>query len=149
MRETVEAKKISILYISPHGNTEQMAHAVARGATNEGIDVDSYHISQLSVGEIRTIMEQSDALVFGIPSVVRDIPKPMKDVLDYIGMVKLKATVAGLFGSCGWNREASKAAAERLQEVGLKLVGDVVPTTVLDQCQALGRTVAEEVVRGI
>ena len=150
MRETVETKKISILYISPHGNTEQMAHAVASGATNDGIDgidVASYHISHLRADEIRTILEQADALVFGIPTVARDIPKPMWDVLDDLSMVKLKTTIAGLFGSFGWNREASLKAEERLKGVGLRLVGDTVPATVLEQCKELGRTLAEEVIR--
>ncbi len=149
MRETVETKKLSILYISPHGNTEQMAHAVASGAMIDGIDVASYHISHLRADEIRTILEQADALVFGIPTVARDIPKPMWDVLDDLSMVKLKTTIAGLFGSFGWNREASLKTEKRLKGVGLRLVGDAGPATVLEQCKELGRTLAEEVIRRV
>ena len=149
MSETVETKKISIFYVSPHGNTEQMAHAVASGAMIDGVDVVSYHISHLNSGEVRTIMEQADALVFGIPTVARDIPKPMWDVIDYLGRVKLKAKFAGLFGSYSWNREACMRVEERLKGAGLRLVGDGVPTTVLGQCQALGRKVAEEVIREV
>ena len=71
----------------------------------------------------------------------------MWDVLDDLSMVKLKTTIAGLFGSFGWNREASLKAEERLKGVGLRLVGDTVPATVLEQCKELGRTLAEEVIR--
>jgi NADH oxidase (H2O-forming) len=147
MQGSVAAKKISILYISPHGSTETMAHAVARGATTEGIDVVSYHISDLSAAEVRSIMEQADALVFGIPTVSRDIPKPMWDVLAYLGEVKLKTKIAARFGSYCWSGETSRIVDERLKRAGLRLVGDAVPTTVLEQCQELGRTVAEEVTR--
>ena len=147
MRGTAELKKISILYISPHGNTEHMAHAVALGARSDGVEVILHHISHLSPGEVRTIMEEADALVFGIPTIARAIPKPMLDVLTDLSTVKLKATVAALFGSYGWSGEACKAAEARLKKVGLLLVGDPARTTVLEQCQALGRTVAEEVTR--
>jgi NADH oxidase (H2O-forming) len=148
MRETTATKKVSILYISPHGNTEHMAHAVARGAASDGVDVVSYHISYLSAGEVRTIMEEADALVFGIPTLANDIPIPMWDVLGYLSTVKLKTTIAGVFGSYGWNSEACKKTEERLTRMGLKLVGDGVRTTVMAQCHALGRAVADKVVHG-
>ena len=120
---------------------------MARGATVDGVEVESYHISDLSAGEVRTIMEGSDALVFGIPTVACDIPKPMRDLLACLGTVKLKTTIAALFGSYCWSGEACKKAEERLKEAGLRLVGNALPTTAAEQCQALGRTVADEVMR--
>lgn len=144
-------KKTFILYISPHGNTEKMAEAVAEGAKVEGMEAISYHISHLSAGEVRNIMEEADALIFGIPTIVRDIPKPMWDVLAYLSTVKLKTSLAGLFGSYGWSGEACKMAEERLKGMGFRLVTDPVRTTftptpeVLEQCRALGRSVAEAV----
>lgn len=144
-------KKTVILYISPHGNTEKMAQAVAAGAALDGIEVISYHISNLSSNEIRALMEDADALIFGIPTIVRDIPKPMWDVLAYLSTVKLKTTVAGLFGSYGWSGEACKMAEERLKAMGFKISEPVVkaqfkPTDeILSQCEALGRSISEEV----
>lgn len=147
MRGTDEIKKISILYISPHGNTELMANAVASGAMVKGVEVNSHHISNLCDSEIRAIVEGADALVFGIPTVARNIPKQMWDLLGYLGTIELKATVSALFGSYGWSGEVSRMAEERLKGAGLRLVGNAVRTTVLDQCPALGRIVAEEVMR--
>lgn len=146
-----ECKKVFVLYISPHGNTEKMAEAVAEGAKINGVEVISYHISHLSAGEVRNIMEEADALVFGIPTIVRDIPKPMWDVLAYLSTVKLKTGLAGLFGSYGWSGEACKMAEERLKGMGFKLVTEPVraiftPTPeVMEQCRTLGRSVAEAV----
>ncbi|MBT1072704.1 FprA family A-type flavoprotein [Pelotalea chapellei] len=147
------SKKTVILYLSPHGNTEKMAQAVAAGASLNGVEVISFHISHLSSNEIRNLMEDADALIFGIPTIVRDIPKPMWDVLAYLSTVKLKTNIAGLFGSYGWSGEACKMAEERLKSVGFKISEPIVkapfkPTEeILVQCEALGKALSEEVLK--
>jgi len=128
-----------------------MAHAVANGATHEGIEVISYHINSLNASELRTLMEEADALLFGIPTFNRDIAKPMWEVLAYLSTVKLKTNLAGIFGSYGWSGEACKMAEDRLKSLGFKLVGDTVRTLfspqpdVIEQCEALGRAASEAV----
>lgn len=150
-KTTSFAKKVVILYISPHGNTEKMAQAVAAGASQSGVEVISFHISHLSSNEVRGLMEDADALIFGIPTIVRDIPKPMWDVLAYLSTVKLKTNIAGLFGSYGWSGEACKMAEERLKSMGFKISEPIVkapftPTPeILAQCEALGKALSEEV----
>ncbi len=150
-KPTAQCKKIFILYISPHGNTEKMAEAVATGADMGGVEVISQHISHLNLAEVRNLMEEADALIFGIPTINRDIPKPMWDVLSCLSTVKLKNNLAGLFGSYGWSGEAGKMAEDRLKAMGLRLPIPMVkanftPTAeVLGQCEALGCAIAEEV----
>jgi flavorubredoxin len=144
-------KKIVILFLSPHGSTEKMAHAVANGAQHGDIEVCSYHINSLTAGELRNLMEEASALIFGIPTFNRDIAKPMWEVLAYLSTVKLKTNLAAIFGSYGWSGEACKMAEERLKSLGFKLVTESVRTTfsptedVLAKCEELGRAVAEEV----
>jgi flavorubredoxin len=150
-KPTSQSKKIVILFLSPHGSTEKMAHAVARGATRDGLEVCSYHINSLTAGELRNLMEEASALIFGIPTFNRDIAKPMWEVLAYLSTVKLKTNLAGIFGSYGWSGEACKMAEDRLKSLGFKLVAESVRTTftptdeVLAKCEELGRAVAEEV----
>jgi flavorubredoxin len=142
-----------LLYISPHGNTQKMAEAVVSGARIDGVAVDSYHIVGLADNELRKLMEEADALVFGVPTINRDVPKPMWDVLAFLSTVKLKTNIAGIFGSYGWSGESCKMVEERLKGMGFKLVSDPVrtmftPTSdVLEQCQQLGALVAEQVVK--
>jgi flavorubredoxin len=150
-KPTSQNKKIVILFLSPHGSTEKMAHAVARGATRGDIEVISYHINSLTAGELRNLMEEASALIFGIPTFNRDIAKPMWEVLAYLSTVKLKTNLAGVFGSYGWSGEACKMAEERLKSLGFKLVAETVRTTfspsaeIVAKCEELGRAVAEEV----
>jgi flavorubredoxin len=146
-------KRVAIFYISPHGNTEKMAEAVAKGAELPGIHVTLCHINHASVADIRDLMEESDALIFGTPTINRDIPKPMWDVLAYLSTVSLKGNIGGIFGSYGWSGEACKFAEERLKGLGFKLPVPFIRSPflpkpeVLAECEALGRTIAEEVLK--
>ena len=146
-------KKVVVFYISPHGSTEKMAKAFADGAGVNGIEVSSHHIVGLSGDALRDLLEAGDALVFGVPTINRDVPKPMWDVLAYLSTVKLKTNLAAVFGSYGWSGEACKMVDERLKGMGFKLVSDPLRTVftptdeVLEQCRALGRTVADEVAK--
>ena len=150
-KPTSQNKKVVLLFLSPHGSTEKMANAVANGVSQGGIEVASYHINSLNASELRNLMEEADALLFGIPTFNRDIAKPMWEVLAYLSTVKLKTNLAGIFGSYGWSGEACKMAEERLKSLGFKLVGETVKTIfspkpeVLERCEALGRAAAEAV----
>ena len=146
-------KRVVIFYLSPHGNTEKMAKAVAKGAALPGITTELCHIPTHTTGEIRDMMETADALIFGTPTINRDVPKPMWDTLSCLSMVKLKGTIGGVFGSYGWSGEACKIAEERLKGLNFKLPAPALrfPFTprpeALEQCEAFGRTIAEEVLK--
>jgi NADH oxidase (H2O-forming) len=146
-------KRVVIFYLSPHGNTEKMAKAVAKGAALPGITTELCHIPSHSTAEIRDLMETADALIFGTPTINRDVPKPMWDTFSCLSMVKLKGNIAGVFGSFGWSGEACKIAEERLKGLNFKLPAQALRfpfcprPEALEQCEALGRTIAEEVLK--
>ena len=146
-------KKIAIFYLSPHGNTEKMANAIAKGASLPGLTVEVCHITKHNANEIRDLMESADALIFGSPTINRDVPKPVWDVLSLLSMVKLRTNIAGVFGSFGWSGEACKIAEERLKGLNLKLPASPLrfPFTpkpaALEECEAMGRVIAEEVLK--
>jgi flavorubredoxin len=68
-------------------------------------------------------------------------------------MVKLKGAIGGVFGSYGWSGEACKIAEERLKGLNFKLPAQALRfpfaprPEALDQCEAFGRTIAEEVLK--
>jgi flavorubredoxin len=146
-------KRISIFYISPHGSTERMAEAVSKGANLKGVQVTLCHINHASIADVRDLMEESDALIFGTPTINRDIPKPMWDVLAYLSSVSLKGNIVGIFGSYGWSGEACRMVEDRLKGLGLKLPVPFVRAAfapkaeALAECEALGRAIAEEVLK--
>lgn len=146
-------KRIAIFYLSPHGNTETMAEAVAKGASLPGVVVTQVHINHASVADIRDLMEESDALIFGTPTINRDIPKPMWDVLAYLSTVSLKGNIGGVFGSYGWSGEACRMAEDRLKSMNFKMPHPFVripfmpKPEAIAECESLGRAIAEEVLK--
>lgn len=143
---------VLLLYLSPHGNTEKMAHEVAHGVRSvAGIQLEFHHINHLSSDEIRNKLEEADAVIFGIPTINHDIPPTMWNVLTALTGVKLKTKSAGVFGSYGWSGEACVYAEERLKHLGFKLPHPVVRAQfnprreTLDSCFQLGSAIAEEV----
>jgi flavorubredoxin len=71
-------------------------------------------------------------------------------VLSLLSSVKLRTSIAGVFGSYGWSGEACKLAEDRLR--GLRFRLPVAPVRAsfaarpetLAECRALGKAVAEE-----
>lgn len=147
------AGKVVILYLSPHGNTARMSEAVAAGAAQPGVEVIRRHIGEIGDAQVRDLMEAADALVFGVPTVNRDVPKPVWDVLALLSTVNLKTSVAGVFGSYGWSGEACKMVEDRLKGLRFTLPIPLVRTQfrpspgVLAECQALGKAIAAEVLK--
>ena len=58
---------------------------------------------------------------FHSPTINRDIPKPMWDVLAYLSTVSLKGNIGGVFGSYGWSGEACRMAEDRLKSMNFKM----------------------------
>ncbi|MFZ4855654.1 MAG: FprA family A-type flavoprotein [Desulfuromonadaceae bacterium] len=148
--------KVLLLYLSPHGNTGKMAAEVAKGVSSVlGIHLEAHHINHLNGDELKNKLEEADALIFGIPTVNRDIPPTMWNILIALTGLKLNTRIAGVFGSFGWSGEACAYAEERLKHLGFTLAHPVVraqftprPEALAD-CFQLGLSVAEAVNSGL
>ena len=143
--------KILILYYSRSGNTEKMANAVAEGAKNvEHSDVTlSYHIEADELAGF-------DAIIIGAPTYHHDMPIDMKKLFEASESkgIDLKGKTGATFGSFGWSGEAPKLLLEimknkfEMKVVTPPLLAKYVPDKVaLDNCQSLGKTIAETLIR--
>ena len=91
--------KVSIVYWSGTGNTEQMAESVADGARNAGADVTTFTAAEFDADK----MDEFDAIAFGCPSMgaeqlEEDEFEPMFTACE----AKLSGKKIALFGSYGW-----------------------------------------------
>ena len=91
--------KILVAYYSRSGNTKKMAHGVAEGVKQAGIDVDIKDINEMNVDD----MLQYDALIFGSPTYYGLMAAEMKKLLDDSVKLhgKLSGKVGGAFTSAG------------------------------------------------
>jgi len=156
--------RLVVVYDSMSGNTEEMAKAVAEGASSvKGVEVRTYKIgTKLSV----QVLAEADAIVLGTPSRYGLPTTEMREFLEAAGRryeragLAIKAKIGGVFGSYGWD---GGDVVDRLEEALAALGVKVIPPKVaaidrggamgiridedsLKKCQELGKTLAKTIV---
>ena len=92
-------KKISVIYWSATGNTEEMANLIAKGAKENGSEVRLIHVKDAKVEDVT----EADVTIFGSPSMgceeieEREMEPFIESIKD-----KVKNKTIGLFGSYDW-----------------------------------------------
>jgi flavodoxin I len=145
--------KILVLYYSRTGNTEKMAKALTEGAKAAGkVQVDmNYFVEAEDLGDF-------DAILVGAPTYHHDLPIDIKMLFEEAAArtINLKGKQGAAFGSFGWSGEAPKLVLEIMKnkfemnvaEAPLLVKYEPDPKT-LDQCRALGRRLAESLIRQV
>lgn len=141
---------VLIVYGSMYGNSEQVAEAIARSLTEEGVrnirirDVSKTHISYL-ISETWNYK----GIILGCPTYNVDLFPPMANLVEVLKKQKMKNHILGTFTNYTWGGGAEKAFAAFAEESKW----DVLPTTVdvmgapkqedLDKCAQLAKEMAE------
>lgn len=134
--------------LSSHGNTRDVANVIQTELMAQGMDVSTFHLSEMRDDDYRDALEHADVLVIGTPTIQRDAPPHVWHALALISSVTPKAKLAAVFGSFGWSGEAVKMVEQRLLGLKYKLVADGVsfrftPTKEnMDSCRHFAEQVA-------
>jgi NAD(P)H dehydrogenase (quinone) len=118
--------KVLIAYDSRSGNTEKMAHAVAEGVQEEGVDVEVKKVDDASVDELPEV----DGLILGSP-VYYGLPTGrLKEFIDASVKChgKLDGKVGGAFASAGGSHTGAETTVIALNEA-LFIHGTVIQGT--------------------
>lgn len=139
--------RAAVVYWSATGNTELMAHAVARGLRRGGAQADIYQAIEFT----RDKMDCYDEIAFGCPSYNEDSLEqgefePMFASIED----KLNGKKIALFGTYGWGGDRwMKKWIRRVEKDGAELINDravickgTPDNAVLDQCITLGQELA-------
>jgi flavorubredoxin len=143
--------KVLVLYYTRTGNTEKMAKAVAEGAkTVNNVQVElNYFVEPEDLGGF-------DSILVGTPTYNHDLPIDIKMLFEEAAArnISLKGKPGATFGSYGWSGEAPKFVIEIMKnkfemKVDEKpLLTKYVPDSgMLEQCRALGKRLAESLIR--
>ena len=133
-----------IVYNSTTGNTKAMADAIAEGARSLNLDTDVVDAFNVTPAEI----EAAEAIGFGVPTFNYHAAKPILKILDDLEGKEINGKLAIVFGSYGWSGQGAPVVAERLRQMGFRVLDPVIrakykPTeNELDGCQLLGKDVA-------
>jgi flavodoxin short chain len=140
-------KKVSIIYWSGTGNTQEMAEAVAAGAEVGGAEVKVVSVDKASIEELLS----SDAIALGCPSMGAEEleEQEMEPFVTELEKENLEGKPLALFGSYDWGdgqwmdewEERMKKTGANLVDDGLK-INDAPDQEGLEACRDLGKQLA-------
>lgn len=117
--------KVTIVYDTMHGSTQKMAHALAEGIINEGVDVVMYFLHEDERSEIVKDILDSKAVLFGIPTIFNKPYPSIGDLMLYLDGLRFDRTgfkrLALPFGSMGWAGGAVKKLSTDLENIGFEI----------------------------
>ncbi len=141
--------KVLVLYDTMWESTAQMAEAIAEGVAAEGVEVMPMHVRRTSLTRVATETLDCAALALGSATLNRGMMPAAAAALSYLEGLRPAGKAALAFGSYGWGKGAPEAIDAWLDGMPWRKVHPPLrcqyrPTpTVLDQCRAAGRLLAE------
>lgn len=149
--KNIAGKKIvSVFYMSSYDNTLAMAEKISQGADSlDGIIASMYDLASLEEQNMIDLLEESDAVIVGSPTINGDAVKPAWDLLACIPYLENAGKIGATFGSYGWTGEAPDMLQDRMQWLKFRLPAapfkiKLIPTKEeLEDCYNFGREVAE------
>ncbi len=136
-----------IVYNSTTGNTKALADAIMEGAQSLELDTQVIDAFDANVDELMA----ADAIGFGVPTFNYHPAKPIMRLLDELSKKDVKGKIAVVFGSYGWSGQGAPAVAEKLREIGFRVLDPVIRVKYkpseneIDGCKLLGKDVAMHV----
>jgi flavorubredoxin len=135
-------KEAAIFYVSAYGCTAAMAQSISDGMRKaSGFAIHLVNVAETQPDRIMEILERSDAVLLGSPTINKDALKPIWDTISCIALINGngKGKKWGVFGSYGWSGEATKFLQERLKSMKLDVVEDRVTAILVPNDEELGR----------
>jgi flavorubredoxin len=147
--ETTE--RVTVVFSTMWESTRELAHAIADGVAEEGVDCRVFDLAGSSHAEITHHLLGSRALLLGSPTLHHGMLYRASGYLTYLEGLKPAGKLGGVFGSFGWGGGAADAMRERMEAIGFEMLDDDVtvrfrPTGEdLEAARAWGRGVAAAV----
>jgi len=143
-------KMLSVFYMSSYDNTHKMAEKITEGADSiDGLVASMYDLASLDESNMIDLLEESDAVVIGSPTINGDAVKPAWDLLSCMAYLESGGKVGASFGSYGWTGEAPEMLHDRMRWLKFRLPVEpikikLIPTEdELDKCYLFGIEIAE------
>ena len=127
--EPRDKKLAAVIYASAYGCTAALADAAAQALEADGYEVRCLDVVKEGLAPCAEAANEANVLLVGAPTINRDAPKAIWDVLASIDAVNTRGRAAGAFGAYGWSGEAPGMLHTRLAQ--LKLAGPEAPFRVL------------------
>jgi flavorubredoxin len=138
-------RRLLVFYASSYGNTERMAHAIARGIQEAGAEGPVFDLTQVNVRDMLDEIEAAEGLVVGSCTINGDALEHAWSLLSSLTTIKVKDKLGASFGSFGWSGEGPLMIAERMKGLKFRVPEEpvrvqIVPTEAdLKSCEEYGK----------
>jgi len=145
--------KAVVIYATMWHATEKMARAVSESLAEAGVRVRMLSMNENHRSQAAYEMLDAGALLVGSPTLNNNILPQMADVMTYLKGLRPLHKIGAAFGSFGWSGESVKQLESLLREMKIDVVAESVAvknvpdTAALEKCRAMGKRVAEELLR--
>jgi flavodoxin I len=139
--------KIVVVYLSTSGNTKKMADAIVEGARSRNVDATAMNFHEAKIEELKS----ADAIALGSSTFHYKMLPPMEKFIESLSKINAKGKFGGAFGSYGWSGESPGMIAEKMREIGMKVIDPVLRVQYtpeekdLEECKRLGKDLANKV----
>lgn len=139
--------KIVVVYLSTSGNTKAMADAIVEGAQSRNVDAVAVNFHEAKIEDLKV----ADAIALGTSTFYYKMLPPMEKFIDGLSKANAKGKVGAAFGSYGWSGEAPGMIADKMREIGMKVIDPVLRIQYapaekdLEECKRLGKDLANKV----
>ena len=113
---------VPIIYASCYGYTKSLAECLEDEINkNKDFHAKLINAEEVSIEEICDEINKSKLFCIGTPTINRDAPSVIKNVIASLDAITLQNTKAFVFGSYGWSGEAIKNTITRLKLLNIKV----------------------------
>ena len=139
--------KIVVVYLSTSGNTKAMADAIVEGAASRNVDAVAVNFHEAKIENLKS----ADAIALGSSTFYYKMLPPMEKFIGSLEKANAKGKIGAAFGSYGWSGEAPVMIAEKMRNLGMKVIDPVLRIQYqpaekdLEECKRLGKDIANEV----
>ncbi len=144
MRRWENMPKVVIVYLSTSGNTKAMADAIAEGVRSRNVEALAVNFHEADIEDLRS----ADAIAIGSSTFYYKMLPPMEKFIESLAREDVNEKIGAAFGSYGWSGEAPVMIAEKMRQIGMKVIDPVLriqyaPTDKdLEECKRLGKDIA-------
>lgn len=140
-----------IIYSSMWGSTNLMAHAIAKGLDEVGMEYKIFNMAISDNNDVITEILKSKCLIVGSSTVNNGLLPSIAPILEEIKGFKFQNKIGAAFGSYGWSGESPKLIEEHLQASKFKVIEEGIkfkykPTEDdLKQCVEFGKRIGQKI----
>ena len=114
---------VILAWISAHGYTEKLAASIEEGLnTDDALNVKVYDMLTADPNELAWEIETASGVLIGSPTINKDAPPQVWDLLTRLSPLIHGGKVAAAFGAYGWSGEAVPIIESRLRILRMKIM---------------------------